>query len=176
MIILVQASYFIYELAVQLGSIMTSTTLTLISSNFFNLTLDSIINIGLEMLLGVFYVLTLFITCLILIIRYAIVAIGVALFPLGIFFYFVQPLKPYGVLLLHFLGVAVFVTFLDGILLVGFSRLIEISLFANTKILVMISAFSLINAVMFFLMFFSILKAAFSMGTKIAALVAKVAV
>ena len=87
-----------------------------------------------------------------------------------------QPLKPYGVLLLHFLGVAVFVTFLDGILLVGFSRLIEISLFANTKILVMISAFSLINAVMFFLMFFSILKAAFSMGTKIAALVAKVAV
>lgn len=173
MIVLVQASYFIYELAVQLSSVMTSTTLSLINNNFFLLTLDNIPNIALEIIFFILYILILILTSLILIIRYGIVAIGVVLFPIAIFFYFIGPLKPYGVFILNFLGISAFITFLDAILLVGFSKLIDISLFANVKILVMISAFGLIDILMFFLMFFSIIKAGMDAGTKIYSIVSK---
>lgn len=175
MIVLVQASFFIYQLAVELSAVMTSTTLTLIPSSFFELTLDSTINIGLEIIFSFSYIITLLIASFILIIRYGIVAVGVVLFPLAIFSYFLPPLRPYGLLLLHFLGVCIFVTFLDAIILVGFAKLVEVPLFANIKILVMTSAFLFLNLLMFFLMFFSIVKAAFSLGGKIATLVAKFA-
>ena len=175
MIVLVQSSFFIYQLAVELSSVMTSTTLTLIPANFFKLTFDSAINIGLEIIFSVFYIITLLTASFILIIRYGIVAVGVAFFPLAIFSYFLPPLRPYGLLLLHFLGVCIFVTFLDAVILVGFAKLVEVPLFANIKILVMTPAFMLLNLLMFFLMFFSITKAAFNLGGKIATVVAKFA-
>lgn len=167
MIILVQASFFIYQLAVELGAVMTSTTLTLIPSSFFELTFDNAINIALEIIFSLIYILTLLLASLILVIRYDIVAVGVALFPLAIFAYFLPPLRPYGLLLLHFLGVSIFVTFLDAVLLVGFAKLVEIPLFANIKILVMVAAFGLISLLMLFLMFFSVIKAAFSAWNKV---------
>lgn len=175
MIVLVQASFFIYELAIELSSIMTSTTLNLIDKNFFLLTTDNIINIGLELVFTILYIIMLILTLIILTLRYVIVAVGVVLFPLGIFFYFLPPLRQYGVLILNFLGVAIFVTFLDAVILIGFSKVVAIPIFTNIKILVMISAFLLINLLMFFLMFFSIIKAAVNVGTKVAALAAKFA-
>jgi hypothetical protein len=89
-------------------------------------------------------------TILFLILRYAIVAIGVVLFPLGIFSYFIPPLRSYGLLVLNFLGTCIFITALDAIILVGFGKLIEIALFQNMKILVMIAAFGFINLLMIF--------------------------
>ena len=173
MIVLLQASFFIYELVIELSSVMTSTTLSLVNPNFFLLTLDNFTNIGLEILFLVFYILALFVTSIMLTIRYVIVAVGVVLLPLGIFSYFISPLKPYGILVLNFLGIAIFITFLDAIMLIGFSQVVTIPLFANFKILVMIAAFLVINLMMFFLMFFSIIKAALNLGTKVAAFAAK---
>ena len=173
MIILIQASFFIYQLAVDLSSIMTSSTLSLIDNNFFLLTIDNISNIGLEFLYAISYILILLLTLIILTLRYAIVAIGIILFPLAIFAYFIPVLRSYGVWILNLLGISVFITFLDAIVLIGFSKIIEISIFANMKIIVMISAFGLIDVIMFFLIFFSIIKGAFSIGTKIAVMAAK---
>lgn len=170
MIVLIQASFFLYELVVQIGSLLTTGTLGLVTNNFFQITADSAQNSSLDLIFFVFYVITLILTCLILIIRYGIVAIGVFLFPLGIFFYFINPLRSYGIIILNFLGIAAFVTFLDSILLVGFSQLVNISLFSNIQILVMISAFGLIDLLMLFLLFFSIIKAAFNVGNKISAI------
>lgn len=175
MIVLVQASFFIYQLFIDLSSVMTTTTLSLLDSKFFLLTIDNITNIGLELLFAGFYVFSLLITSLILVIRYVIVAVGVVLFPIGIFSYFIEPLKPYGILVLHFLGVSIFITFLDAIILIGFSQLTLLPVFDNFKILIMIAGFTTINLVMFFLMFFSIIKAGFSLGGKIATTIAKFA-
>jgi hypothetical protein len=173
MIILVQASFFIYQLFVDLSSVMTASTLSLIDNNFFLLTADSINDLGRELLFSGLYVITLLTTSLILTLRYAIVSVGVVLFPVGIFCYFVDPIKPYGVLLLHFLGVCIFITFLDAILLIGFSQLTLIPLFSGSKMLVMSTAFLTVNIVMFFLMFFSIIKAGFNLGGNIAKTIAK---
>ncbi len=175
MIVLVQASFFIYELFVSISSSLTSGTIGLIDEDFFLLTTDNLTNIGLQIMFFLAYIFTLLLTALMLVVRYCIVGIGVALFPLGIFAYFVQPLRAYGLLLINFLGVAIFITFLDSIILTGFSRLVEISLFANIKILVMIASFLSIDIMMFMLMFLSIIKSALSVGTKVAAIVAKFA-
>src|SRR3990167_10074547 len=90
MIILVQASYFIYELIIELSSIMSSTTLSLIDNNFFLLTIDNTINIGLQLIFTLLYIVSLLLTIVFLVIRYVIVAVGVVLFPLGIFCYFIH--------------------------------------------------------------------------------------
>ncbi|MBI2449613.1 hypothetical protein HYV49_04930 [Candidatus Pacearchaeota archaeon] len=173
MIILVQASFLLYEIAIELSSILTTAVLSLLDKNFFLLTFDNIINIGLQLIFFFVYLLALLLTAIILIIRYVIVAVGVVFFPIGIFFYFIPPLRQYGSLILNFLGIAIFITFFDAIILIGFSKLLGIQLFSSMKILVMISAFLFIDALMFFLMFFSLIKAGFNLATKIGGVVSK---
>lgn len=172
MIVLVQASYFIYELAINLSSIMTSATLTLVNPNFFLIGTSGLSNLGTEIALSFTYITTLIITTIILAIRYAVVAIGVVLFPIGIFFYFFNPLKHYGSLLLNFLGTNIFIGFFIGVLLTGFSRIAELDIFGDMKILVLISVFLFIDILMAFLMFFSIAKAGMAAYNKVGGLIA----
>lgn len=159
MIVLVQASFFIYQLALDLSAAVTSGTLSLINPDFFLIGVDGISDLGMALFFGIFYLATLLLTALVLTIRYAVVAIGVVLLPLGIFFYFISPLKAYGSLILNVLGVAVFVTFFDALLLAGFSRLIEVSIFGEIRLIILIAAFLLISVLMIFLMLFSVVKA-----------------
>ena len=88
MIVLIQASFFIYNLAIDLSSTMTTATLTLLDSDFFMISIEDINDLGLAIIFGIVYLLTLLISMIILVIRYAFVAVGVVLFPLAIFFYF----------------------------------------------------------------------------------------
>jgi hypothetical protein len=167
MIVLVQASFFIYKLTIELASIMTSATLSLINTDFFLITTNSISDVGLAAVLALVYVIVLIGTAMMLTIRYAFVSIGVALFPLAIFCYFLSPLKQYGSLILNFLGVAIFVTFIDAILLIGFSELVKLPIFGSLNVLVLVSAFLTINLVMAFLLCFSIIKTGFKVYTGI---------
>ena len=161
MIILVQASYFIYSLVVDMGSLLTAGIINLVDKQFFMITADNIINIGLQFFFSMFYVVILLFTILVLTLRYIIVAVGVVFVPIGIFFYFIPPLNSYGRLILNFLGICIFITFFDAIIFLVCSRLIEIQLFENFKILVMIASFTIANFLMFYLMFFSAFKSAF---------------
>jgi len=160
MIVLVQASYFLYSLVIEINSYLTAGMINLIDPNFFLLTIDNIVNIGLQFFFAIFYVLVLIFTVLFLTLRYLIVASGIIFVPIGIFLYFIPPLKEYGKLILNFLGVCIFISFFDSIILLISSRLIGIPLFANFKILVMISAFSIANFLMFYFMLFSVIKSA----------------
>lgn len=175
MIILIQASYFIYATVIDLNSLLTTGVINMIDLNFFRLTADNIVNIGLQFFFGIFYVITLIVTVLILSLRYILVAVGVIFIPVGIFLYFIPPLKEYGKLIFNFIGVCIFVTFFDALILLAGAKLVEIPLFANFKIVVMISVFTMANCLMFYLMFFSALKSAFKSGEKIAGTFASVA-
>ena len=166
MIVLVQASFFIYAAIVDIGSLLTAGVINLIDDNFFKLTTDNIINIGLQFFFALFYVIVLIITVILLVFRYIIVAVGVVFAPIAIFFYFIPPLRDYGKLILNFLGICIFITFFDAIIFLVCSKLIEIALFENFKILVMITAFSISNILMFYLMFFSAIKSAFGVSQK----------
>lgn len=149
MIVLVQASFYLYDLFLQLVSTMTSAVLTMVDEHFFMITADNIINIGLEFLLVPTYVLVLLITVIILAARYIVVAIGSVFIPIGVFLYFIPPLRSYGKFILHFLGMLSAIVFIDAIIILACSMLIEIPLFENFKIIVMIVCFIIVNITMF---------------------------
>jgi len=162
MIFFVQASYFLYTAILELSSLLSAGTINMINPDFFLITIDNLVNISLEMLFGLFYALTLMTTDVLLGLRYIIVSSGVVLFPLGLFLYFTLPLRTYGKLILNVLMVAVFLPFIQSLMLLCASMLLEIPIFSNFKILVMISAFTLLNLTMLFLIIFAIIKSAFA--------------
>lgn len=175
MMVLIQASYFLYELVLDVGSLLTAGIINLVDDTFFMITADNIINIGLQFFFGIFYVFTLLFAVLFLTFRYIIVAIGVVFLPIGIFCYFIPPLKSYGRLIFNFLGVCIFITFFDALIFLVCSQLVQIELFESFKILVMISAFGIANFLMFYLMFFSAIKSAIKTTEKTAGTVVAVA-
>jgi len=166
MITLIQASFYLYSLIVDLGSIMTSAVLSMVDEKFFLLTADNILNIGLEFLLVGTYAIILFVTMLLLAMRYLIVAFGVLFAPIGIFCYFIPPLKSYGKLILNILGMSIFITFIDAVIILACSQLITIPLFESFKIIVMINCFILVNLLFLMLTKHIISKSSFSDGAE----------
>lgn len=162
MVVLVQASYFLYSLTLDIGSLLTAGIINLVGDEFFLLSIDNLVNIGLQFVFLLLYLLSVLITALLLTIRYIIVCAGVVFIPIGIFFYFIPALNNYGKLILNFLGICIFITFFDALIFLVCSKIVEIDFFANFKILVMISAFSLANLLMLYLIFFSAIKSAFN--------------
>ena len=175
MIVLVQMSYFIYSTFIDINSLMTSGIVNMVDSKFFLLTADNIVNIGLELFLGLIYVITLLFSVLLLTLRYIFVAVGVILIPIGIFLYFIPPLNSYGKLIINFLGICIFITFFDSLIMLACSKIVEIPLFENFKILVMIACFSIVNFLMFYFVIFSALKSAFKTGENVVGNIASVA-
>jgi hypothetical protein len=147
MIVLIQASFYLYELILNISAIMTSGILSLADPTFFQLTADNIVNIGLQFIFTAIYVFVLVITIIYLAIRYLVVCIGIIFFPIGLFCYFVPPIKSYGKLILHLLGILIFVTVLDAIVILACAKLIDIQLFQNFKILVMITSLLIIDII-----------------------------
>jgi len=171
MIVMVQASFFIYQLVVDVGSLLAKGVMDLVGESFFLLTLDSLSNIGLEFIFTGLYVVILLLTVVILTLRYVIVAFGVVLAPLGIFFYFIPPLNSYGKLILNFLGICIFLVFIDALIFLICSQLLTISIFQNCKILVMISAFVLADFTMLYLILFSAIKSSLKLVNEVSSLI-----
>ncbi len=161
MILFVQASFLIYDLIIQMASLLTTGIIDLIDQNFFLMTIDNFTNFGLQLSLLIPYLLTLLLTVILLGLRYLIVAVGVVLFPLAIFFYFIPPLQSYGKLILNVLLACIFVTFFDAILLLGASMLVNVGAFALFKIVLAMIAFLSVNLLMVGLLLFAMLKAVF---------------
>ncbi len=166
MIVLVQASYYLYGLIVDIGGLMTQAVLSLVNPQFFLLTADNISNIGLELLLVGLYALVLLVTMLFLAMRYLIVAFGVLFAPIGVFCYFMPPLRSYGHLIMNLLGLCIFVTFLDAVIILGCSQMISLPLFAGYKIVVMITCFLMIDLLFLLLAKHIVTKSGMSDGAQ----------
>jgi len=176
MIVLVQASFYLYGLLLDVASVSTSAILSMVNEEFFLLTIDNLATLGLELIFLTFYVVTLLFTILFLLIRYLIVCFGVILIPIGIFCYFIPPLKSYGKLILNLILLFIFIIFIDAIIMLGSSMLVNLSMFENFKIMVMISCFSLVNLSYIILIWHVITKSgAAEAGGKIAGAVKYVA-
>ena len=134
---------------------MNSTIIGMIDPHFFMLTADNLLNIGLELVFSGTYLIVLLFTVILLTLRFMLVSFGVVLLPLSIFCYFLPPLKQYGKFLLHLLGSFIFVTFLDLLIILGCSMLINVPLFENFKIVVMIVCFILVDYTLILLIKFA---------------------
>jgi len=162
MIFFVQASYYLYSLTLELAASMTAGIINLIGDEFFLLTIDNLANIGLQLVLVIPYLLTLLVSIILLSLRYLIVAVGVIFFPIGLFLNFIPPLKSYGKLIINVLLIIIFLPFIQSLMLLAASKLVEIPLFSNFKILIMITSFFLINVTMILLVIFAVVKSAFT--------------
>lgn len=162
MIIFVQGSFYIYQLFVEIGARLTAGVVSIIDPTFFLLTADSIASFGLQFVLLIPYLLILVLTIIMLGLRYLLVSVGVVLFPIGIFFYFIPPLRAYGKMILNILFITIFIVFFDAIILFGASQLVTIPIYASFKVIVAIVAFFTVNILMVLLLLFAIIKAAFS--------------
>ncbi len=160
MMILINASFYIYKLILNLSSVLNKSIINMVKPTFFLLTADNYVNIGLQFLLSGVYGMTLLFTTIMLTIRYVVVSFGVVLLPIAIFLYFIPPLKGYGQFILHVLGIFIFIAFIDLLIILGCSMLLTISLFANFKIIVMITCFLLINYTLWLAIKFALKKSA----------------
>lgn len=174
MMVCVQASYFIYELILEIELSLTSSIMTLVGNSIFLFSaLDIFSGFGIFLMTG--YGTALFFTSILFFIRYIIVVMGVLIFPLGIFLYFSPMLKDYGRMLLNFVLMSVFVSFFSALILLASSKVVELSMFQDYRLFVSMSAFCLCDFMMFYFMLFSIIKSAFKTSTKIAVSVAQIA-
>jgi len=160
MIVLVQASFYLYSLIIQIVASVSTVTLNMVEPNFFLLTADNITNIGLELILIIPYLVSILVTLILLTLRYVVVSSGVILFAIGIFMYFIGPLKHYGKLIINFLIVTISITFFYSIIFLASSMLLDVGIFANFKILIMIGAFTLIDVLTIVITLFVIIKSA----------------
>jgi hypothetical protein len=160
MMIFVQISYFLYALILKLVASMTKVVYKIIPKSFFLVTSTDFSNIGLELTMLIPYLIILTLTVILLALRYICVSIGVVLFAIGLFLYFIEPLQSYGKLILNYLGVLVSLPFFYAIILLASSKFLELEIFSDFKILVMIGGFTLVNLVTILLALFVIFKAA----------------
>jgi hypothetical protein len=168
MIVLTQASFFLYGIFIDINTNITSAVLGLIDSSFFVVEADNILNFGVNFLMSFFYSSTLFATVILLGIRFILVMAGVILCPIGIFLYFVEPLKGYGKLILNFLGICIFITFFEAVILLTCSGILQLPAIQDFKIVILIAGFSIVNLVTFYFMLFSAIKSAMATGAKTA--------
>lgn len=159
MIIFVQASYFLYKALLEIGASLSAGVINMINPDFFLLTADSIPELGLQFLFSSIYITTLTSTLIFLIIRYFLVSLGLVLFPIGLFLYFIPPLKSYGKLIVEGGIVLILLPFFQSLILLMGSKLIELAVFENLKILVMICSFTIVNLAMILLVLFAAIKA-----------------
>lgn len=167
MIVLVQASFYLYSLLNQIIASVTTVTLNMVNQNFFLLTIDNVTNLGLELTFLIPYLVSIVITLILLTLRYIIVSSGVILFAVGIFCYFFDPLKHYGKLIINFLISTMAITFFYSIIFLASSMLLDIPVFQNFKILVMIGAFTFVNLVTLVIALFVTVKSALTVAAPI---------
>jgi len=152
MIVFVQASFLIYQLLLSFTNILANSCMHLINDNFFVFTAENFANLGMNLFFGLSYIVALLIAVIILAIRYILVAFGVVAFPIAIFLYFFPYTKQYGKLILNILVVAAIMPFVNVLILLMGSQMLNIEVFNNLKILVMIASFFLViivNLMMF---------------------------
>lgn len=144
MMVLVQSSYFLYEMAIELNAAMTTGVFSMINPQFFQLTTDNLTSFALQLAFTFLYTAVLLVTLLLLVFRYIFVSMGVIFFPLAIFLSFIPMFKDYGEALLHILLSLVFMGFLQSLILLGGSMLLSVGIFQQMQIVVMTCTFLLV--------------------------------
>ena len=121
-VIVLNASYLLYTVLLDVGSAIA---LEFWSSDFESLfTFASIESLNLFSLYYLSFTISLL--WFTLFARYALLLIGVIAFPIGVFLFFVPPLKPYGSAILNLFGIAVFLQLIDVFALIVANGVLDV--------------------------------------------------
>ncbi len=161
MLLFVQASFYLYAVVLELSSSITASIINLIDPQFFLLTVDNVVNVGLQLVLAIPYLFVLLVSIILLSLRYLLVAVGVVFFPIGLFFNFIPPLQSTGRFIINILALMIFLPFVQSLILLAASMLLNVPIFQGFKIVIMIASFLLINLTVTVLTTFTASKSAF---------------
>lgn len=159
--VLLPLSYYIYTTLLSFNSSLTNNFIQNINTSFFEVKFDNITSSILNLLLYIFYIVVLIITDIILVLRYFILSVGIVIFPLGIFMYYIDQLKCYGVLIINFLLSNIFAGFITSLILMIISMLSKVEIFQDYQVIFSISGLLITDAILVIIMFFVIIKASF---------------
>lgn len=160
MVVAVNASFYLYGLLLEISSLLSAGVIGMINHEFFTINADNFVNAALEFIFIGLYVIMLLVTLILFTLRHILVGAGIILFPFGIFMYFIPFLNSYGKLIINVLMIVIFIPFFSSLILLIGSLLLDIEIFSDIKILVMISSFALVNLSLILLMIFAITKSA----------------
>lgn len=160
MIILVQLSYYIYQLINDIFAAITKVFFNLVDQSFFTITAGNITNTALQFVFVIPYLIILVLFLIVLTLRYIFVASGVLFFVIGIFFYFISPLKEFGSMLINILIAAISLPLFYSLVFLASSKILNVGIFASFKILVALGAFGLVTLLTILLSLFIIIKSA----------------
>jgi hypothetical protein len=158
MIVLVNLSFVLYNLLLELATAITQFMWITGFENFFDPNTFS--NMGAASLL--LYGLAALLTAITLFVRHIFLLMGVVLFPIAIFLYYIPPLNVWGKMIFNLIGFALFMQFLDVVILVA-SNQAMLQLAGNAgQNLVPALAFIIIFLINILLMFYAGLKSVFT--------------
>ncbi|MCD6418250.1 hypothetical protein J7M00_05655 [bacterium] len=118
-VVAVNASLLLYSLMLQLSSAVALTIWTEKLDSLFDIAQLNALNL----LWVVFYAFGALLLAITLLLRQLFLILGVIFVPIGIFLYFIIPLRAYGSVILNFFGAIVFMQVIDAALLLGVSML-----------------------------------------------------
>ncbi|MDO8648053.1 MAG: hypothetical protein Q7R70_06615, partial [Candidatus Diapherotrites archaeon] len=164
LVIAVNASLLLYSLLLSLSS---GIALTL-----WNSSLESVFSIQNLTAIDILWLATLaisaFLTVITLVLRQIVLILGVMLFPIGLFLYFIPPVKAYGSAILQLLGAAAFMNVLDVIILIAVQMFkTEFTTLPLINLLAPSIGFMLIGIANIALIIFAIQKALNSAGVNV---------
>lgn len=158
MIVLVGASFALYDIMLDLATAITQFMWINGFQTFFDPNTFS--NMGAVLL--IFYGIAGFLTAITLFVRHIFLLIGVVLFPIAIFLYFVPPLKVWGRVIFNLIGIALFMQFLDVVIFVASNQAMQ-QLAGNVGAnIVPVLAFTFIFILNILLMVYAVLKSVFT--------------
>ena len=143
LIIILQMSYYLYGLLIEISAELSVSLLNLIDPSFFTIYADSFTTIGIEFIFLMLYLAALLLSILLLSMRYLMVIFGALLFPIAILLMFSPYTKVLGRSILHFILVFIFLPIPFSIALLVTSYFVGVAPFEGNSILVTISGFLL---------------------------------
>ncbi|VVB76115.1 Uncharacterised protein [uncultured archaeon] len=156
MIIGVNVSFVIYQLALELSTAITQFMWTTGFEQFFSNSIFS--GLGFAMLFV--YASSLFITIITLFLRYLFLLVGVVIFPIGVFLYFAPKMRSWGKLIFEFLGMMLAMQLVDVIVLIAVGQVMLALSGTAGSVLVPALGFIVIAFVNGFMIIHSIMKSA----------------
>ena len=157
MIFFINTSYVIYRFLIEFSLLLSEGALKLIDPGIFLVDLN-FADAGFQIVYLILFLIISFVTLIFLGIRYLLVSFGLVLFPIGILLYFLPFTKSFGKFIIEFLLLAIFLPFIDALLLVGTSKLLEIQFFSNFNIFALTIGLSLMSLTMILLGVFALMK------------------
>lgn len=156
MIIGVNISFYLYKLLLELATAITQ----FMWVSGFNQFFQSSNYANLDIVFLAFYMVSICFTAITLFARHLFLLAGVMLFPIGIFLYFIPPLKNWGKIIFNLIGIFLFMQFIDVLIFIASNQIIQDLSGQQFAPLVPALAFFLIGTINLLLIIYALIRAA----------------